>query len=351
MVRPFSFPGITTRVVFGHGTLSQVGDEVAALGHERALVLATPRQAGDAEALAEALGTRSAGVFAGAEMHTPVEVTEKAMEAFRASGATCLVALGGGSTIGLAKAIAVRTGADQVAIPTTYAGSEMFVILGETEGGRKTTRRDPAIRPETVIYDVDLTLGLPPAMTVSSALNAVAHAVEALYAEDRNPIVELMAGAALKAIRDGLPGVVAEPGNREARADVLYGAWLCSATLGYVSMALHHKLCHTLGGSFGMPHAETHAILIPHTTAFNGVAVPELLAPVADTFGSLAGLWDFAAEVGAPRALRDLGLAEADLDRAAEIAVANPYTNPRPFDRDAIRTLLQAAWEGTRPND
>lgn len=351
-MRPFTFPGITTRVIFGHGTLGQVPAEVARLGHTRALVLSTPHQATEAQALADTLGPASAGIFAGAVMHTPVEVTAQAVEAFRASGATCVVALGGGSTVGLAKAIAVRTGADQVVIPTTYAGSEMTDILGETEAGVKTTRRDPAIRPETVIYDVDLTLSLPVPLTVTSAFNAIAHAMEALYAPDRNPVVAAMVRDALPAFRDALPVVVANPQDRDARAEVLYAAWCCSTALGYVAMALHHKLAHTLGGSFNTPHAETHTVLLPYTTAFNAVAAGRELVPIAETFGGPAGqaLWDFGTRTGAPQRLSDLGMQESDIDRAADLATRAPYPNPRPFTRDDIRNLLQAAWDGRRPD-
>lgn len=350
-MEPFVFPGLTTRVVFGHGTLAQAGEELARLGHGKALVLSTPQQKAQAEALAATLGARAAGVFAGAVMHTPVEMTETALAAFRASGATAVVSLGGGSTIGLGKAIAVRTGADQIAIPTTYAGSEMTDILGETAEGAKTTRRDPAIRPEVVIYDVDLTLTLPPALTVTSAMNAIAHAAEGFYAPDRNPVVIAMARDAMPAFRDALPVLVRDPQDRGARARALYAAWCCSTILGYITMALHHKLAHVLGGSFGTPHAETHAILLPHTIGFNAAAVPDLMRPLDETFGAPtgAGLWDFAQAVGAPARLRDLGLSEADLDRAADLAVKNPYANPRPFDRDDILNLLRAAWEGRRP--
>lgn len=352
MMRDFTFPGLATRVVFGSGTISQVGEEVARLGHSRAFVLCTPHQKAEADALAAQLGALSGGVFAGAAMHTPVDVTERALSAFAASGATAVVSLGGGSTTGLGKAVATRTGADQVVIPTTYAGSEMTDILGETVDGKKTTRRDASIRPEVVIYDVDLTLTLPVAMTMTSGMNAIAHAMEAFYAADRNPIIELMCRDALAAFKQGLPQLKENPLDRDARAQALYGAWLCSTALGYVTMALHHKLAHVLGGSFNTPHAETHAILLPHTAAFNAVAVPDLLAPLTQTFGSNpgAGLWDFAKQIGAPLRLSDLGLTLADLDRAADIAVLNPYSNPRAFDRTDIRNLLQAAYDGQRPS-
>ena len=352
MTRPFVFPGLTTRVVFGHGTLAQVPDEVSRLGHSRALVLSTPHQKAEAEALADRLGGRTAGVFAGASMHTPVEVTEDAIAAFRAVKADCLVSLGGGSTTGLGKAIAVRTGADQVVIPTTYAGSEMTDILGETAAGEKTTRRDPAIRPEVVVYDVDLTLTLPLGLTVTSALNAIAHGMEALYAPDRNPVIEAMVRDAMPAFRDALPALARDPQDREARAMALFAAWGCSTALGYASMALHHKLAHVLGGSFGLPHAETHSVLLPHTTAYNEAFVGDLLKPIADTFGHGAAgpaLWHFAKAAKAPLRLADLGLTETDLDRATEIATKNPYANPGPISRDGIRHLLQQAFDGTCP--
>jgi len=203
-----------------------------------------------------------------------------------------------------------------------------------------------------VIYDPALTLGLPVAMSVTSGLNAMAHAIEGLYAEDRNPISSLMAVEGLKAFATSLPEVVREPKDLEARSQALYGAWLCGTVLGAVGMSLHHKICHTLGGSFDMPHAETHAVMLPHTAAFNAAAAKQQLAAAAEIFGGSigGGLWVFAKSLGAPLSLRELGLAETDLDRATEIAVQNPYYNPRPIDRASIRALLQAAWEGSRPD-
>jgi len=351
VIEPFVFPGLRSRVIFGPGSIAQTAAEIEKLGRTRELILSTPNQKAEAEALAERVGARSVGVFAGAAMHTPIEVTETALAIFQEFRADCVVALGGGSTTGLGKAIAVRTGADQVVIPTTYAGSEMTDILGETVHGEKTTRRDPAILPETVIYDVDLTMSLPASLTVTSGLNAMAHAAEALYAPDRNPVISLVAAEGIRALTQALPGVSADPGDRDARTNALYGAWLCGAALGGASMALHHKLCHTLGGSFDLPHAETHAVILPHSIGFNAAAAAELLAPVSAALGGSPGvtLFDFAARLGAPMKLKELGLKESDLDRAAEIAVRNPYFNPRPFDRAAIRALLKEAWEGARP--
>lgn len=339
------------RIVFGCGAQERVAEELRALGGQRALILSTPFQEGDARALADRLGAQAAGVFAGAAMHTPVEVTVVAMQAFEQSGADSVIALGGGSTIGLGKAIAWRNDCPQLVIATTYAGSEVTPILGQTENGLKTTLRDARVLPETVIYDPELTLGLPPGMSVTSALNAMAHAIEGVYAQDRNPVASMMAVEGVRALKAALAVIVVAPQDIDARSQALYGSWLCGTVLGSVGMALHHKLCHTLGGSFDLPHAETHSVMIPHTAAYNAEAAAEVMAPLAEMFGGDigGGLWDFAKALGAPMSLRELGLDEADLDRAADLAVKNPYWNPRPVERGAIRALLQAAWEGNRP--
>lgn len=337
------------RVRLGAGVRHEVGAEMAALGFSRALVLSTAEQAAQGQALRDALGERAHGLFAGAVMHTPVEVTQAALAA--AAGADCLVAIGGGSTVGLAKAIALRTDLPQIVLPTTYAGSEATPVLGQTQNGVKETLRSPKVQPEVILYDPELVATLPAALTVTSGLNAMAHAIEALYARDRNPLSDQLALAGIRAFLTGLPRVAAAPGDLAAREETLFGSWLCGTVLAQVGMALHHKLCHTLGGRFNLPHAETHAILLPHTAAYNAGAAAGALAPVAELLGGPVGggLHDFAAGLGAPLALRTLGLTEADLDEAAELAVRNPYWNPRPVERVAIRALLQDAWDGTRP--
>lgn len=351
MTFPFTFDINPARIVFGPGSVSQVTQELQRLGVTRALVLSTPFQEADAQALAERLGALSAGVFAGAAMHTPVEVTRQAMAVFNAVDADGIVALGGGSTIGLGKAIAYRNQAPQVVVATTYAGSEVTPILGQTENGVKTTVKHADILPEVVIYDPELTLGLPVAMSVTSGLNAMAHAVEAVYAQNRNPVSTMMAVEGVRALRDALRVIVVEPKNLTARGNALYGSWLCGTVLGTVGMALHHKLCHTLGGSFDLPHAETHAIVLPHSIAYNAKAAAAQLQPLADLFGGniSTGLHEFARSIGAPMALKTLGLQESQLDQAADLAVKNPYWNPQPVERDAIRSLLQRAWEGAVP--
>lgn len=348
----FTARSAAVRVRFGAGLRRAIAEEVEALGASRALILTTPQQAAMAEEFAALCGPRAIGSFTGATMHTPVDVSEAATAYARQVEADVLIAVGGGSTTGLGKAIAYRTDLPQIVVPTTYAGSEATGILGQTENGVKTTLTSPKVQPEVILYDAELVATLPVAMTVTSALNAMAHAAEGLYARDRSPISSLMAVEGLRAFRDSLPRVMAEPQALPGRAETLYGAWLCGTVLGQVGMALHHKLCHTLGGSFDLPHAETHAVILPHAIAYNAVAVPDLLAPVSELFGDDdpgRGLWHFAKDAGSVMALRDLGLKEADLDRAADLASANPYWNPRPVTREGIRALLQAAWAGDAP--
>jgi alcohol dehydrogenase class IV len=348
----FVYTGLPARVVFGSGTLAQVGAEAERLGIRRALVLTTPAQRAHGEAVVALLGDRAAGVFSGAVMHTPVDVTAAALAAMHAADADGVVAIGGGSTIGLGKALAARTGVHQLAIPTTYAGSEMTPVLGETEHGHKTTRRGPEILPEAVIYDVELTLGLPAALSGTSGINAIAHAVEALYARDTNPVTQLMAEQAIAAIAPALRVIVADPGDRGARRDALYGAWLCGICLGAVGMALHHKLCHVLGGTFDLPHAETHTAVLPHATAYNAPAAPEAMARIARALGvsdAATGLYELAAAVGARRSLAELGMPASGLDRAVELVMQTPYANPRPVERVAVRALLERAFTGAPP--
>jgi maleylacetate reductase len=288
----------------------------------------------------------------GAVMHTPTDVTDTALAYCESIGADSIVSVGGGSTTGLGKALAHRTGFPHIVVPTTYAGSEVTDILGQTENSLKTTIRATSILPTAVIYDPNLTDGLPLKMSIVSGLNAMAHAAEALYAQDRNPMSTMMAAEGFSAMKTGLAMIVKDEKPTKGRDAALYGAWLCGTVLGQVGMALHHKICHTLGGSFNMPHAETHAVMLPHTIGFNAQSVPDLLAPIGDIFGQSpgAGLFGFAKDLGSPTSLKDLGFNENDLDRAAEIATANPYWNPRPIDHDGLRAMLQDAFDGTAPS-
>ena len=351
-MKPFVYVAQPSRVVFGAGALSQLGAEIERLGASRALVLSTPEQADSARRVAALLGGRAAGLFAKAVMHVPIETAREARDEARRLGADCAVAIGGGSTTGLGKAIALESGLPILAIPTTYAGSEMTPIYGLTEGGVKKTGRDPRVLPRTVIYDPELTLTLPLALTVTSALNAIAHAAEGLYAHDGNPITALMAEEGIRACAAALPRLAADARDLDARGDALYGAWLCGSVLGAVAMGLHHKLCHTLGGSFGLPHAEVHTVILPHALAYNAAQAPAAMRAIARALGAAdaaAGVFELAARHGAPTSLKALGMPADGLDRAADLAVQTPYPNPRPLERDALRALLQRAFDGSAP--
>ncbi len=343
----FEYTAHASRVIFGAGTLGGLRDEVERLGAGRVLVLGTR-----ADRAAEVLGPLAVARFEGVAMHTPVEVTEQAVEVAHEHDADLLVSIGGGSSTGLGKAVARRTGLPQIAVPTTYAGSEMTPVVGETEGGAKTTRSDPALVPRIVIYDVELTLGLPVGLTVTSGLNAMAHAVEALYAPQANPAVDSFAVDSITRLARALPRIADRPDDLDARGDALIGAWLAGICLGTVGMGLHHKLCHVLGGSFGLPHSETHAVVLPHAMAYNASAAPDPMRRIAAALGATdapTAVFDLATRLGAPGSLVELGLAEADLAEAAERATAQPYPNPRPVTTDGIRGLLGEAWRGDRP--
>ncbi|QRI62462.1 maleylacetate reductase [Shinella sp. PSBB067] len=350
-VEDFVYAARPARVIFGSGTSERLPEEVARLGARRALLLSTDAQRGHAEALAMCLGDVAAGIFSGAVMHTPVAVSERATEMARSLGVDVIVAVGGGSTTGLGKAIALRTDLPQIVLPTTYAGSEMTPIIGETQDGIKKTRTTDKVLPEVVIYDIDLTLDLPAALSGTSGMNAIAHAVEALYARDRNPVVSALALEAIRALARSLPVIARAPRNAGARADALYGAWLCGMCLGSVGMALHHKLCHVLGGSFDLPHAETHTVVLPHALAYNAPAIPGVMERLEAVLGGepCRALQDLGRAIGAPGSLADLGMAESGIEQAATIALANPYWNPRPLERDAIRDLIARAHAGALP--
>jgi alcohol dehydrogenase class IV len=360
-MKPFTYTANPSRVVFGPGALAQLPAEIERLGATRALVLSTPEQAASAHRVAELLGARAASVFPQAVMHVPIETAREARAEAQRLGADCAVAIGGGSTTGLGKAIALDSGLPILAIPTTYAGSEMTPIWGVTEAGVKKTGRDPRVLPRTVIYDPELTLTLPLAMTVTSALNAIAHAAEGLYAADGNPITALMAEEGIRASAAALAPLAVDPRDLEARSDALYGAWLCGSVLGAVAMGLHHKLCHTLGGSFNLPHAEVHTVILPHAMAYNAAGAPRAMAAIARALSAAQpgrrfepadaphALFELAARHGAPVSLAAIGMPADGLDRAAELAAQTPYPNPRPLERAALRALLQRAFDGVPP--
>lgn len=349
----FVYESLPVRVLFGSGKVAALGAEVERLECSRVMVLCTPRGAADARRVAAAGGLEPVAVFDQARVHVPRAVLAGALASAGEHDAELFLAIGGGSAIGLAKALARATGRPSIAVPTTYAGSEMTDIYGISDDDGKTTGRSAVVRPKAVIYDPELTLSLPPEVSGPSGLNAAAHAVEALYAHDSNPITRLVAEEALRALAASLPEVVVRPDDLGSRIGVLYGAWLASMSLATTSMALHHKLCHVLGGRFDLPHAELHSVLLPHVTAFNAPAASGAMARIARALGvddAARGLHDLGQRVGAPASLRVFDLTEAQLAEAAGLAVKASYPNPRPFTAADIEALLQRAWRGEPPS-
>ena len=350
-MRPFVYNGLASRVVFGPGTVAQLPAEVARLGAKRVLLLATPGRAEMVAAVSKNLPV--VGIFDKVQMHTPVEIANQARELAQELKADCCVAVGGGSTIGFGKAIALTSGLPVLAVPTTYSGSEMTTIWGISEAGMKKTGRDPKVLPKTVIYDPELTLELPAAVSAASGMNAIAHCVEALYAHDGNQIISLMAEEGIRALSNALPGIAADPGKLSSRSEALYGAWLAGCTISTTSVALHHKLCHVLGGSFNLPHAETHSVVLPHAMHYNQAAAPDAMSRIQRAIqgnSAPAGVYDLEKSLGLPMRLADIGMKEADLERAARIATEAPYPNPRKVEYAPVLALLRDAYQGRRPS-
>lgn len=334
------------RVLIGPGARRSVPTEVDRLSAERAFVVSTRSAAQHVDECLADLGSRAAGRYDGAVVHTPVPVTEEALELVLASRADVIVAFGGGSATGLSKALSARTGLPQVVVPTTYAGSEVTPVLGETRDGAKTTRRDAALLPGTVVYDPELTLSMPRGLTLTSALNALAHAVEATWAVDSSGYTDALATEAVSSITQALPVVLDGPTDLTARGRLQSGAWLAGCCLAGTRMGLHHQLAHALGGAFDLPHAELHALLLPHVTAYNLPAAPAARERLARAVGGdpVQVMADLAAEHDGARRLRDLGVPRDALRTVAERVAAAPYPNPAPVDGDSVTALLDRAW-------
>jgi alcohol dehydrogenase class IV len=347
-----AYEALPSKVTFGKGARAEAGYAMGSLGCRRVLIVATRSQQAVAGELLELLGEAGAAIFPGAAMHTPVEVTQEAMELVQAHSIDGVLAVGGGSAIGLSKAIALRTDLPQLAVPTTYAGSEMTPVVGQTEAGRKTTQRSMKVLPEAVIYDVELTLGLPAPVSVTSGFNAMAHAVEALYARHPTPPLLAIAEDCVRGMAHALPRIALDPADEDARTDALAAAWLGGWSLANGGSALHHRLCHILGGAFGLPHAETHTVLLPHALAYNAPAASEAIGRLERALNAAPApdaLFDLAQSLGAPAALKDIGMPQEGIGQAIEILLAEPGWNPRPLEEKPLADMLQRAWEGRRP--
>jgi alcohol dehydrogenase class IV len=345
----FTFDQPGYRALFGIGTFARLREEVERLSVKRPLFICTPGRRKDAEQAATNLTGMAATVHAEAVMHVPVETVTAASDVARQHNADNVIAFGGGSAIDTSKAVGLQLGLPIIAIPTTYGGSEVTPFYGYTEDRIKKGRRDRKMLPKSVIYDPALTLSLPPKISGSSGMNAIAHCVEGLYAPNANPVMSLLATEGIRVLARSLPSVVQEPSNLNARTDALYGAWLAGMVLGSVDMALHHNISHVLGGTFRLSHADVHTVILPHVAAFNRPAAPEALGAVAEALGAQAAaqaLYDLEVSIGAPTSLKQIGMPEDQLDRAAELVVEHAYYNPKPVEYAGIRQLLEDAYWG-----
>jgi maleylacetate reductase len=354
-VRDFLYDALPGRVVFGTGARRRARGEISTLGCRRMLVIGDSGAAAAAAEVAAALGDQLAATRIGVEQHVPEQLAEQARAQAADAGADGLICVGGGSATGLAKVVAVESGLPILAIPTTYAGSEMTPIYGLT-GEHKRTGRDLRALPRVVLYDPELTVGLPAGVSAASGFNALAHCVEALYAPGANPVTSLQAEEGLRVLAAALPRVVRATDDLEARSEALYGAYLAGAALAVAGTALHHKACHVLGGTWALVHGDVNAVLLPHVVAYNAPAVPDEMRRVARALGvvddrdAAGALFDLAVEIGAPTSLAGLGLPAAVLVEAAGRIVAETGTsNPRPPDQESLLAMLERAYRGTRP--
>ena len=357
MIGSFVHDVPASRVVFGPGTIAEVGAEVERLGTSRVILVVSPSARAAGERVADDLGARVALRVTDTPAHVPTEAAERTTELARESGGDAIVAIGGGSAVGMAKAVARRLALPIVAVPTTYAGSEMTPIWGETADSRKHNGRDLLVLPRTVVYDPDLTMSLPPDVSAASGMNALAHLVEGLYAPGTSPLQTLQAVEGVRALAAALPVVVQDPTDQAARAESLYGAWLAGWTLGTTGMGVHHKICHVIGGAYGLPHAGVHSALLAYSAQFNATAAPEAMAAIVrglhaagrNASDAAAGIWDLARDIGAPTSLTEVGLDMPDVDDVAALVVEARPVNPRPVDVDGVRQLLLNACAGERP--
>jgi maleylacetate reductase len=350
----FEHETLGQRVLFAAGgAAGNLAAEVARRGARKVMVIASKRESAAAEAVIA--GVDVALHYDETVQHVPRPRADAARAAAQAAGIDLLVAIGGGSAIGLAKAVALTSSLPIVAVPTTYAGSEATNVWGITEGARKTTGVDNRVLPATVIYDPELTYSMPVALSVASGLNAVAHCIDSMWAPRTDPINRALAAEGLRALAIGLPMVKDDPAGGDGRQSALYGAYLAAVSFASAGSGMHHKICHVLGGAYNLPHAETHAIVLPYVLAFNAAAAPDAAARIAAAFGSpraTDGLQRLRDRLNAPRALRDYGLTEANIPEAVRLSLAAiPASNPRPVTADNLTTLLTAAWAGQKPSE
>jgi len=339
------------RVVFGEGVFAELGNEIQRLGAIQPFLIS--HGSGQLTDLACSLFPRWAGVWTDVRQHVPTELADRCCQAITDAGADLLVAVGGGSATGLAKAVAHRSGLKILCVPTTYAGSEMTPIWGQTDGRSKITARHPGVLPAAVIYDPTLVFGLRRQVVAASGMNALAHCVEALYAPQADPLTSLMATEGARLLFEYLPAAVNGPAGI-GLSEIMWASCLAGSVLGTVGGSLHHSLCHLLGGLHDLPHAETHAVVLPHVLSYLMDDVKLQLRPLAETLGVRVELvpgsvWDLAVSLGAPTGLGDLGITKADVDEIVQQLMERNPPSPRPLVVGEATDLVHCLVDGARP--
>ncbi|TWI54710.1 maleylacetate reductase [Halalkalibacter nanhaiisediminis] len=350
----FEYESQPGRVVFGVDAVTNILGEIKRENLNKVLIITTRGRIAQAERVAELLGERCVGIYDNSVQHVPVEIVKSALLQVKKTNVDGIVAIGGGSSIGLAKAIALKTALPIIAIPTTYAGSEMTSIWGMTEGGRKITGIDPLVKAKVVIYDPKLTVNLPINITVTSALNAMAHCVAGLYAKNANPVTSLLAENGIEAFQKSLPKLIEDSMSMDARSEALYGTWLAGTVLGSVHMSLHHKLCHVIGGTCGLSHAETHSVMLPYVLSYNADHIPDAIKVLSHVFESnendvSGALFDFSLSLGVPMSLEEIGMKKEEIEVVVNQISELSFYNPRPIEKQQIREMLKSAYQGIRP--
>lgn len=348
----FEHTTLGQRVLFGAGKAAEhLTAEVKRLTAQKIMVIASARERPETEKITASINvTLSHDDVA---PHVPLHKVDTARNAAIRNGIDLLVSVGGGSATGLAKAIALTTGLPIIAVPTTYAGSEATNVWGLTEASHKTTGVDDRVLPVTVIYDAELSLSLPKDLSITSGLNALAHCIDSMWAPRTDPINQALATEGIRALNNGLPIISSNPNDLTGREQALYGAYLAAVAFASAGSGMHHKICHVLGGRWNLPHAQTHAVVLPHVLAFNAPAANDAAVRIAAALGTdnaLEGLNTLRDKLDGPTALKDLGLAEENLAEAVQLILpVIPASNPRPVTEENLAALLRAAYAGTAP--
>ncbi|MDA7569456.1 maleylacetate reductase [Emcibacteraceae bacterium] len=349
----FDYTPVPSKAVFGENSALKLKDEIIALGGKRVMIACTKNMVSRIQHVIDHLGEICISIYDKAEPHCPKHIALGAVEEFKAKNCDIIVAVGGGSSIGIGKAITLRTSAPLIVIVTTPCGSESTPIHGMLVGNKKKTGRDPKVIANTSVYDPALTTSMNAHLTGTIGMNSLAHCVEALYAKVKSPVSDLMAIEGIKSLTSGLPKSIKRPNDIIARAEVLFGGMLSGYCVTLAGIAIHHKLCHVLGGHHGIPHGESNSVILPYAIAYNETAAPEAMEKIKGamkTESASSGIYDFARKIGVPKSLKELGMRESDLDLAAAETIERTPYNPKPLEIKSVREMLQQAYEGVRPS-